>query len=493
MFALWCSGSLGEMGSRSFLLAVSGVVLALGVFGVASASAVTFAGLAVPSSGDSVVLAGDSVVWSQGLVDRANVVRRVLPGGQVSEVFRTPALSRGRIVLPPALGASDRLLAIGSGEYEVAPDGFSDPIWSEIRVGPLGGQLAITVGRDRSPDKYGFDVSGDVLASIERQAAGASRCVVRVRDFGGTGNVTVGPPLACATSTTPAVRLAGSWAATLVPTDSGSKIAVYNWSTGRLAYKLAVSDRLTDVTWDLQDDGTVAVSGPSGVGWASVAEPRRHSITAPRLTSAARLASGQLTYLRRRASAKTKPHDPSLELVVQALDGQPRPVSFPLASAEAFDFDGSRAALLTDQCVYEGNVSSGPAPTAPPTGICPGVAISLTPRLAYYPEPGLSWNPATQTLTTRIFCELSGPNGCTGALTVTGTHRRTGRPLRVATGSFAAPRFGVSHARLHLAPAKLADLRRASRRGVRVTVTATAWDASDRQVTTRRSLAVRVR
>lgn len=480
------------MGSRFFTRAVVGVALTLCGFGVAPASA-SISGLAVPSSGDSVVLAGESVVWSQGQIDGANSVRRVLLDGQVSEVFRTPRPSRGRIVLPPVLAASDRLLAIGSGEDEVGADGFSDPIWSELRVGPLGGQLAVTVARDLLLDKYGFDVSGDLVASVERQAAGASKCVVRVRDLGAATNVTVGPPLACPATAMPEVRLAGTWAATLAPSGSGSEIAVYDWPAGRLAYRLAVPDRLSALTWDLQEDGTIAAAGPSRADWASVAEPRRHAVVVPRRSSAVRLVAGELAYLRRRAPARTKPDDASLELVVQPLGGQPRPVSFPVASAEAFDFDGSRAALITVQCVYEGDVAVGPAPTTPPSGICPGVAISLAPRLAYYPEPGLSWNPAARTLTTRVFCELSGPSGCAGGLTVTGTSRRIGRPIKVATGSFAAPRFGTSHTTLRLASAKLADLRRTSRRGVRVTVTAVTRDVSGRQITARGSRDLHVR
>lgn len=479
--------TLWAMRSRPLVSSIVAAALSVLALGGASASAASFSSIMAGPDLGYAALAGDSVVWSQGPVNRANVVYRASPDGRILEVFRTGAPVAPEVVFSPVVDASASVLAIGYGVDAVSEDGFSSPRWSAVRAGAVGGTVPVIADRNLAVDRYDLAVSGDRVATIERRAPGSSTCVVRVRDVVAASAVTVGAPLACSSATEAGVRLAGSFVAVW----SESAITVIRWATDEVQYRVKTAAGAPG--WDLQDDGTVEVEvAANAVVWASIAEPFPHRVATPRRSGQVRLASGRFAYIRRRFSALTSPQDPSRELVVQPLDGEARPVSFPFALALApFDFDGSRVALLTHRCLYVGDVSSGPAPDAPPGGACPGVVIAFT-GVADFPDPGLSWNRATRTLTAKVFCESAGTSGCAGPLMVTGTARRTGRRITIKAGAFQAPRFGVSRARLQLSRAALSGLRRVGRSSVRLSVVAAASDPAGAVVTAHASLQVRL-
>ena len=91
-----------------------------------------------------------------------------------------------------------------------------------------------------------------------------------------------------------------------------------------------------------------------------------------RAASAWSLAGDRVAYARATSAG-------AAEIVVQALDGPFVPASFPIATPTGFDFDGTRVAFASSECVYTALADGVPAGDATPAGPCPRAKALVRP------------------------------------------------------------------------------------------------------------------
>jgi hypothetical protein len=252
---------------------------------------------------DGPVLYGKRVLWATPITTGFGgfVLRQAPPSGPASTVARFRDTGGGHGLFPQLAASPSRVVLAAT---------LADPdtAWSleSIYTAPVGGAFE-TLARDCNlyddPQlPRAVDVSGELVVYWRRcgeQPGGAI-----VRDYSGS------PPAeeVIARARPFGLRVADRYVAWLEDCcgspSIASGIAVYDRVTRSIAYEIpraAVPGELHSL--DLQSDGTVAFSYASAdgvggkVGWASIAEPRVHTLLLPRgFSYEVRIAGGRIGY-----------------------------------------------------------------------------------------------------------------------------------------------------------------------------------------------------
>ena len=232
---------------------------------------------------------------------------------------------------------------------------------------------------------------------------------------------------------------------------------VLDRTTGAEVTRLAFA-RAPD-TFDVQADGTVAVAerlGPDGAEDRLGARGRDRAAHARRADAALglSLAGDRVAYARATSAG-------AAEIVVQALDGPFVPASFPIATPTGFDFDGTRVAFASSECVYTALADGVPAGGATPAGPCPRAKTLVRPA-----APSVALTRRKRAVRVRLACPMAGDDGCRGRVVLTYT-RRNGRPARLVRRAFRLARGTERKVTLRVAKRLVRALRAAAREPAR--------------------------
>jgi hypothetical protein len=410
-----------------------------------------------PDLAQSPALAGDRVLWIDGIV-ALDVFGAPVTGGRAEKLLAAGA----DWPRPLALAASPTRAALAFQE-DSPPNatGRQTYVYSRLLAGPSAGPLAFRGG---SPDDapsgdrvHGADVAGDVLVAV-RSAPGARSGVddrparITVQDLSAStaetdlvapSSATLGAHVSAAGNFVAYTVLAAAGAATLVVADRTTGAAVT-----RLAFARAPD------TFDVQADGTVAVAerlGPDEqkIGWVRAGETGLHTLVARTRRLGLSLAGDRVAYARATSAG-------AAEIVVQALDGPFVPASFPIATPTGFDFDGTRVAFASSECVYTALADGVPAGGATPAGPCPRAKTLVRPA-----APSVALTRRKRAVRVRLACPMAGEDGCRGRVVLTYT-KRDGRPARLVKRGFRLPRGTERKVRLRVVKRLVRALRERS-------------------------------
>jgi hypothetical protein len=324
---------------------------------LAAAPAAHAAGLARTGTVVDLSLAGDRVVYSDSHALRS-AVRSVPFGGPASTLVSSRQDSSDSESVTPAVAASPQLAAAWLGMDAIGTAGAT-PAYRQLLTGSPSGPLQ-AARRDEHPayDVTPLDVSGTDAATVEGTPP---RAYLNGTAFGPSGALDV--------------RVAGAFTAVAVK-DAPATRTVIVYDRGAEAYR--VTFEVTEpygyeFDFDLADDGTVAAyqrhpgatgDSPAGdLAWASRAAPTPHVLaTVVDLNVPVRIAGGRILYGEAAKGGGT-------QMRLASLDGSSVPVGFPVLVIQAADFDGSRYAFATEDCVYGGPVSEDEATAR--AGACP--------------------------------------------------------------------------------------------------------------------------
>ena len=407
-----------------------------------------------PDLAQTPVLAGDRVLWIDGIV-ALDVFGAPAAGGRAGKLISAGA----DWPRPLSLAASPTRAALAFQE-DSAPDGAGrqEYVYSRLLAGPSAGPLAFRGG---SPDDassgdrvHGADIAGDVLVAV-RSAPGAASGVsdrparITVQDLAADGpetdlvapsNATLGARVSAAGAFVAYTVLGAQGAATLIVADrtTGAEVT-------RLPFAQAPD------TFDVQADGTVAVAESLAatrqrVGWARPGDTALRPLVASTLRFGLVLAGDRVAYARATSAG-------AVEIVVQALDGPFVPASFPIATPTGYDFDGTRVAFASSECVYTAIADGVPAGGATPAGPCPRAKALARPV-----RPAVALTPRRRAVPVRLSCPMAGEAGCRGRVVLTYT-RRDGRPARLVKRGFTLARGTERKLRLRVSKPQLRALR----------------------------------
>jgi hypothetical protein len=455
---------------RSALVALTASVLVLApAAGAAEPAAVAYR----PDLAQAPALAGDRVLWMEGIV-AVDVFGAPIAGGPVQKLVSTGA----DWPRPLDLAASPTHAALAFQE-ESTPDreGDQEYLYSRLLAGPSIGPLAFRGG---SPDDepsgdrvYGAELAGDVLVAV-RSAPGAESGVsdrparITIQDLGtgapetdlvAAGNATLGPQVSAAGPFVAYTAAGAQGAVTLVVLDRTSRAEVTRLALAR-----------APVSFDVQADGTVAVSEPTGtdtqrIGWARPGDPALRPLVERTLRSGHVLAGDRVAHARAAAAG-------GVEIVLTSLDGTTVPASFAMGSPTGFDFDGTRLAFATSDCVYAAIADAVPAGAAPPAGPCPRAQAHVRPVRAK-----VALTRKRRTVEVRLSCPMATDRGCRGRVALYYT-RRSYKPARLARRDFALARGAERELTLRVPARLLRALRH--RRGNQLGITARTVDEQGR-------------
>ncbi|HMS72844.1 MAG TPA: hypothetical protein PKB03_07380 [Baekduia sp.] len=387
-------------------------------------------------------------------------------------------------IVPTVAGSASRIVVLtGRDDTDVTDLIFR--CCREVRSGPPHGPLSLLI-----PDKRiglgsktpGPWISGDRVIAIERIGTdGGLPYRAVIRDASGAGGPQPIGPILGTSAGAPVpdgnefmdARIAGDWAAVNVE----GVVTVLNRVTGESVY--TASGSATAESWDLQDDGTLAVvvrRGQEKPGYdltiASAANPQQRVIAENVHRRGVRIADGRVAF--RRASASGV----GGQLLLAAVSGGPEQVMSEVPDVGEFDFDGRRIAFITvvKSCVYVGDV-----PAAATVPVVPARASCIESKLGR--QPRTRWNDATRPLPFEPLCRAAQPTGCHGAITVR-ARTRQGRMLQLAETPFTAAAGRRATVNFTFTRAVLRRLRysRDGRAALRVQALTTGWTGAGRDL-----------
>ena len=426
-----------------------------------------------PDLAQSPALAGDRVLWIDGIV-ALDVFGAPVAGGRAEKLLSAGA----DWPLPLSLSATPTHAALAFQE-DSPPDarGRQAYVYSRLLAGPSLGPLAFRGG---SPDDrpsgdriHSADLAGDRLVAV-RSAPGArsgetdrpARITVADLATGGPEADLVAPSDATLGAR---VSAAGDYAAyTELGAAGAATLVVRQLSTGAEVTRLAFA-RAPD-TFDVQADGTVAVAERIGadaqkIGWVRAGETGLHTLVPSTRRLGLALAGDRVAYMRATSAG-------AVELVVQRLDGPFVPASFPIATPTGFAFDGERVAFATSECVYTAVADGVPAGGATPAGPCPRAKALVRP-----PAGRVALTRRKRAVRVRITCPMAGEDGCRGRVVLTYT-KRDGRAARLVKRDFRLARGSDRRLKLRLTKAQVRALR--SRSGNRLGIAVRTADEAGR-------------
>lgn len=301
-------------------------------------------------------LAGDQVVYLK-LASTGNLVRLARTDQPKPRTLRTLPVAAASdeeccsSFIGAGLASSATRLATSTYRQDNAK-GFVVGSETKLEAGPLTGD-PVQVYQCSSGGPYdpgGYDLDGDRLAYVTGGCNTGNRSIV-IRDLAaGADVVTITAPEG---RTFWDVRLAGRYIAFQTsPSAAGisapRETTVRDLQTGTDLYNVSAFN-----PFDLQDDGKLTINSDAGAGsgcastvdWYSPAEPTRHATGI--CAASAPFIGGDRILVQRRAGGTTT------QVVLSDLSGNARP----LASAATpeglggIDFDGTRAAYVTNTCV----------------------------------------------------------------------------------------------------------------------------------------------
>jgi hypothetical protein len=346
--------------------------------------AIVLALFAVPGSVASVpllripagpTLAGDGVVWTQGVGSAISVVLW-RPGRRLTVVSRFE--SDGFLALA---GSGSHVIVVRSAA--ICGEGQPCVAREDALAGPRAGPLRPVIGTRSCTAQYASVPAVDVGGAIAAYAQ--PRCAPRRILVLDLAHRPVRILFSTSTSAE-SVRLAGRF---LAWPRRGS-IVVYDWRVRRVAYRYPAPVNVTD--FDVQADGKVAMlSGDARISWFSPAQPRAHLLPFRAAAGApeVRIAGDQLAFARQVDGDES-------DLVVAALSGRLTRIaafvdpdrltrSYPFHSDVSFD--GRRITWASDHVTKHRVVCPPPPSLAPCRTYDTGVRTIWLERLGSAPRP----------------------------------------------------------------------------------------------------------
>lgn len=412
-------------------------------------------------------LAGDALAWVSRTPSGSLPVLVAGADGAVRTIGEIP---------PPVRGHAGALLAASADRIALAEettdsDGhFTSLERKQVLTGPMSGPLERLAGCDTASQcgrsspciglglDYGVDVSGPVVA----YNGGCLSEPLTVVDYGSS------PP---ATQTLPHVELvkvAGRYLAWLAGDAQRGVIdtlVVYDRVQGREVYRVPLTNQgiRTSTSFDVQDDGKVALIDGGRLAWTSAAEPSLHYLPGDVTLGAVHIASDRIAVASRPIRHLYR------DLSVYDLAGTRLTGTRAERADGGFDFDGRRLAFASRPCETAFLTSwdlSSAVPPAPPAGRCPVPSLGAK---TLRPD-------ATGTFGVPLSCPAAPALGCAGRLHLVASGRRGRKHGRRDLGgaSYAFPSARTAVARFKLNDAASRFLRRYRR----LKVTATAIGAS---------------
>lgn len=372
-----------------------------------------------------------------------------------------------RLAASPERLAYKEAFASGNARYQVGQSSLT--LYGGSLTGPFGQEDRCSSSDYFSPASAALDADGPRVAATDCTGQ------IVIRDQG------TGPPTVTRISPGPMlgaidVALAGRYVAfNAVPAGptgtSPTVTVVHDWIANEKVYEVPRA-----ASFDLQDDGTLAVStgraddldcGDGKLLWYSRAEPTEHLLPVKPCTSEVRIAGGRV------AVAAAAPGDQQRELALLTLDGRRTDIAqFGTDSMRrgSIDFDGARVAYALGNCLGGADLLTESA-TNPQQraerAACPVRGLSSRDTLG----------PEDTSALVSIRCDL----GCAGRLRITA--RVDGRARSIATRAVRISPDDDCGQRFHhvtISRAARAAMRRRGFLDTRLTVTTEDRDGAPR-------------